>query len=149
MCARKPPRKVVERVLPLLKAHRSGDAAFAPLSIDEHAWFLDSCFSLLSSATGDSRARSALVEFFLTAAGAMMPYPDSDFICYQGAPVQDCLRALQSVGGPSPLELEAIAAALRSSELGSKDHELKRAVAALAHSSFRNRRLARTRRMLL
>ena len=79
----------------------------------------------------------------------MMPYPDSDFLCYQEAPVQDCLRALQSVGGPSPLELEAIAAALRSSELGSKHHELKRAVAALAHSSFRNRRLARTRRMLL
>ena len=149
MCDRKPPRKVVERVLPLLKAHRSGDAAFAPLSFDEHAWLLDSCFRFLSSATGDSRIRSALVEFFTTAAGEMRSYPDSDFRCYQAAPLQNCLRALQNVRGPSPPELEAIAAALRSSELGSKDHELKRAVAALAHSSFRNRRLARTRRMLL
>ena len=132
VCGHDVQHRVVGRVLPLLKAHRSDDAAFAPLSLDEHTWFLDSCFRLLSYAAGDNRVPSALVEFFVTEVGEMMPYPNSDFRCYQAAPLQDCLRALQSVGGPSPPELEAIAAALRSSEFGSKDHQLKRAVAALA-----------------
>ena len=130
VCDRHVRHRVVERVLPLLRAHRRGDdAGSAPLSVDKHAWFLESCFRLLSSATGDSRVRSSLVEFFVTEVGDLMQ--DPDFRRDQAAVLQDCLRALQSVGGLSPPELEAIAAALRSS-FGSQDRALKRGVAALA-----------------
>ena len=73
VCGRKPPSKVVERVRPLLRAHRSGDAAFAPLGVDELSWFLESCFVMLSSAEGDDRVRSSLVEFFVTEVGDLLP----------------------------------------------------------------------------
>ena len=69
---------------------------------------MESCFVTPSFAKGDDRVRSSLVEFFVAEVWGLMQ--DPDFRCYHAAALQNCLQVLQSVGGPSPPEFEAITA---------------------------------------